>query len=365
MPSLSRSSIRRSKIASHSLLRAKLSSVMKNLLNALRPVEPHELLDVVGRAEARLAALHVDDRAERALVGAAAAGIEAGAEAERARDISLRQERHRRALHARQVLHEIVDRCELARGRVAQHHVEPALGLAGKHGDAHVPAGVEIDRAPVQHRQAARDVEAAHGDRDAGLAERPRDVEGARILVRLDADQRDKPEIAVPPKAGEQRRHVDAGVGLVDRLDVDGDVRPKDLPLGAVGRDAVDGGERIRRNHRAPPADHIAVVVVVRRLDQDELEAPFRGQGGLQHRLSPASTPQQPTMISLVLAIIAMLPAAQGRFFRSSMCSASSNALRVVVRTFPCEPMASKYAATARSSGASRIWTKSYGPKVM
>ena len=46
--------------------------------DALRPVVAHDLLDVVGRAEARLAALHVDDRAERALERTAAAGIEAG-----------------------------------------------------------------------------------------------------------------------------------------------------------------------------------------------------------------------------------------------------------------------------------------------
>ena len=62
----------------------------EELVDALRPVEPHQMLDVVRRAVARLAALHVDDGAERALIGAAAAGVEAGAEAERARDISLR-----------------------------------------------------------------------------------------------------------------------------------------------------------------------------------------------------------------------------------------------------------------------------------
>ena len=104
------------------------------------------------------------------------------------------------------------------------------------------------------------------------------------ILVRLNADERDESEIAVAPKAGEERRHVDARVGLVDHLDVDGDVRPEHPPLGAIGRDAVDGGERIRRDHRPPPADDVAVVVVVRRLDQDELEAPLRGHGGIASR---------------------------------------------------------------------------------
>ena len=128
--------------------------------------------------------------------------------------------------HARQVLHEVVERREPPVGGVAQHRVEPALGFAGEHRDAHVPAGIEIDRAAVQHRQAPGNVEAAHGDGNPGRAERPRDVERAGILVRLNADERDKPEIAVPPEAGEQRRHVDARVRLVDHFDVDGDVRP-------------------------------------------------------------------------------------------------------------------------------------------
>ena len=51
----------------------------EKLVNALRPAEAHEMLDVVRRAVARFATLHVDDGAERALVWAAAAGVETGA----------------------------------------------------------------------------------------------------------------------------------------------------------------------------------------------------------------------------------------------------------------------------------------------
>ena len=53
----------------------------EKFVDALRPVETYQMLDVVGRAEARLASLHVDDGAERALIGTAAAGVEARAEA--------------------------------------------------------------------------------------------------------------------------------------------------------------------------------------------------------------------------------------------------------------------------------------------
>ena len=235
----------------------------EEFVDALRPVHPHQPLHVVGGTEARFAALHVDDGAERALIGAAAARIETRAEADRVRDILLRQERHRHAFDAGQVLHEIVERCELARRRIAQHRLEPAFGLAGKHGNAHFATGVEPDRVTVQHGQASRDMEAAHGDRQSGVAERPGDVERARILVGLNADQRDHSEIAVRAKFRQKGGNVDPRIGLVDRHDVDGDFGPEHPAIRTVGGDAIERGERIRRDHRSPPADDIAVVVVM------------------------------------------------------------------------------------------------------
>jgi hypothetical protein len=116
-------------------------------------------------------------------------------------------------------------------------------------------------------------VKSAHGDGDPRRAKRGCDIEGTRVLVRLNADEADKTEIAVAPEASEERRHIDACVGLVDRLDIDGDARPEYATLRAIKRDAVDGGELIRRDHRPPPAVHVSVVVVVRWLDKEELEA--------------------------------------------------------------------------------------------
>ena len=96
---------------------------------------------------------------------------------------------------------------------------------------------------PVQHGQAPRNVEAAHGDGNASLAERPRDIEGTGILVRLNADQPDHAEIAVPTKTVKKGGHVDTGVRLVDHRDVDGDALTEDLALGAVCCDAVHRGQ--------------------------------------------------------------------------------------------------------------------------
>ena len=110
------------------------------------------MLDIIGGTVARLAPLHVDDGAERTLIGTAAAGVEAGAESERARHISLREKRHHGAFHSRQVVHEIVDRREPAGGCVLENRFETPFGLAGEDRNAEVAAGVEFDRAAVQHR---------------------------------------------------------------------------------------------------------------------------------------------------------------------------------------------------------------------
>ena len=88
-------------------------------VDALRPIEAHQALHIVGRAETRLAPLNVDDGTERALIGAAAPGIKAGAKAERAGHILLGQERHGRAFDARQVLHEIVHGGDAVAGHIA------------------------------------------------------------------------------------------------------------------------------------------------------------------------------------------------------------------------------------------------------
>src|SRR5690606_32691657 len=88
------------------------------VVDTLREVLADELLDVVGRAATRFAALHVDDRAEGALERATAAGIEAGIAAERAGDIAGGQEGRRRAFDARQFLHVVVERLQRPGGGI-------------------------------------------------------------------------------------------------------------------------------------------------------------------------------------------------------------------------------------------------------
>ena len=82
-------------------------------------------------------------------------------------------------------------------------------------------------------------MEASDGDGNSSCPERSCNVEGPGILVRLNAHQRNNPEIAATLKSGEQGWHVDAGICLVDRLDIDNNVRPKNPPLCGIGCNSV------------------------------------------------------------------------------------------------------------------------------
>ena len=61
---------------------------------------------------------------------------------------------------------------------------------------------------------------------------------------------------------------------------------PSTCRVGGAAREAIDRGERVRRHGRAEPLHDIAVVVVMRRLDQDQLKplAPCFAQ----HSLAPS-----------------------------------------------------------------------------
>jgi hypothetical protein len=78
-------------------------------------------------------------------------------------------------------------------------------------------------------------MKASHDDGDPSGSERSCNVESAGILIRLNSYERNTSQIVVTSKAGKERRDIDACVRLVDDLDVDGDVRPKHPPLGAIG----------------------------------------------------------------------------------------------------------------------------------
>ena len=120
-------------------------------------------------------------------------------------------------------------------------------------------------------------MEAADRDRDIGLAELAGDIERARILIGLNADQRHEAAAGLANVA-HRLLHVDDGVALVIGFDFDVDIGTERERFGAFAQQAIDAGEAVGRNGRAPPLDDIAVGVVMRRLDQDDLELATRGR---------------------------------------------------------------------------------------
>ena len=201
----------------------------EEMIDALREIGANDRLDVVGRAIARLAPLHVDDRAERALERAAAPRVEAGDDARRPLDAGGSQNRNWRALDPRQVAHEIVERPHAAREGVLQHHVQAALGLAGEQRNPERLRFDEIVGHLRQHREAAGDMKPTDGDLHASGAKSPRQIDGARKLIGLDADQANQAAPAAGGDLAGDSLGANSRVGLVDDRNLDFDIGAEDL----------------------------------------------------------------------------------------------------------------------------------------
>ena len=186
----------------------------------------------------------------------------------------LRQHRDRGGLHAGHVVEVVVDGLRLAGGDVADEVGHPSLALPRVQGHAERLRLFQIRRQFRQHRYAAGDVESADHDRHVERPEFAREIEGARKLVRLHPDQPDKPA-AVGLDALRHRLDVDDLVALVIGFEFDVDVGAERFFLGASGQEPVDAGEAVRRDGGEPPLNHVAVVVIVGRLDEDDPERPL------------------------------------------------------------------------------------------
>jgi hypothetical protein len=110
-------------------------------------------------------------------------------------------------------------------------------------------------------------VEPADRHRDPSSAKLRGHIDGARKLVRLHTDQANEAAIRRldPPRDFLDR---DDRMALVIGADLERHIRPERPPRRDVLRQGIEAGERIGRDPGPPPLDHIAVVVVMRRLDQ-------------------------------------------------------------------------------------------------
>jgi hypothetical protein len=168
----------------------------------------------------------------------------------------------------------VVDLLQLALVDVAQQLAHPALALAGVEGDAQIKRFLQLGRWLRQHGQHAADMEPADDHGKPGRAELAGDIDRARELVGLHAHQAHKAAAGrVDPRNG--ARNVDDRVAFVIGFDVDLDIRAQRLLFAADRQDAAHAGQAVGGNGRAVPLDHVTLVVVVRRLDQDDLEDPL------------------------------------------------------------------------------------------
>src|SRR5208282_789998 len=151
----------------------------------------------------------------------------------------------------------------------------PVLAFAGKQRAAHVERFLQRRRDLRQHRQHAGYVETANHHGNAGLTQRTREIKRVGKLVRLHADQADHAKTVVVAEQVDDLFDLHARVGLVDGADVDFYVRAKNTTLRGVVRQRIKIGERVRWDRRSPPLDDIAVVVVMRRFNQDKLKTPL------------------------------------------------------------------------------------------
>ena len=148
----------------------------QEVADTVLPVLVDGFFDIVGRAAARLAPLHVDDGAERALIRAAAPGVETRQMLHGPAQIVGRQDGNRARLDRRQIVEVVVDRLQRSVRGIAQDRVDPPLEFTGEQADADVEGGAQVGLQLGQHRETAGDVESADHDRHAGGAELARDV---------------------------------------------------------------------------------------------------------------------------------------------------------------------------------------------
>ena len=160
-----------------------------------------------------------------------------------------------------------------------------------------------------QHRQATGDVEAAQRDRIAfvfrkGCAR----SSGARELVGLHADQADQRlaaaalDIGHDPGRDEPGQFSTSSIVVMTISPMSGPKHPAPL---AIVTQAIECGQGIGRDNRAQPGDRVAFVVIMRGLDQHEME---RRSLALPRRQPFGPGSKRARAAAVVLAIIRSIP---------------------------------------------------------
>ena len=96
-----------------------------------------------------------------------------------------------------------------------------------------------------QHGDAAGDVKAPDAHRQPGRQKRPSEIDGARELVGLHADQPDQRLAAALAKHVDDPVGLDAAIGLIIGVEMNLDTRPEHVAPARVFGEAVEAGEGV------------------------------------------------------------------------------------------------------------------------
>lgn len=203
----------------------------------------------------------------------AASSVEARIGAGDAAGNAAGQEGQRCVPQSRQIGQEVVDGLELLLIDIGEDCRHARLGLAREKRHPEVEGLLQFVRYPGKHRQRAADVKTADHDRHALRPEGPPQIERPGELIGLHADQSDKARIR-SPYGSCQLSGVDAPVAFIVGFDLNSRVRSEHLPVGAIPDQPVNAGKAVRRDQTPSPLDDVSVVIVVRGLDQNDLEKP-------------------------------------------------------------------------------------------
>ena len=127
---------------------------------------------------------------------------------------------------------------------------------------------MQIGIVPAQHAHRARDMKPAQRHLHAAFQQRLRQVERVRELIRLHADHHHHARTCILYHPCQSFR-MHARVRLIERMDLDLDLVAEDVSLCAIAGQPIDRRQRIRRDGRAKPLNHVPVIVVMRWLHQN------------------------------------------------------------------------------------------------
>ena len=123
-----------------------------------------------------------------------------------------------------------------------QQLVQPSLGLTGEQRNAEVHRLLQVRRYIGQHRETAAHMKATDANRNTCSEERPRDVNCARKLIGLNADQADECTTSAGTDLPNDLLGTNSRIRFVPRRDLDLDRIAQRATLCTVQCQSVDRG---------------------------------------------------------------------------------------------------------------------------